>query len=159
MKGPRFDPWSGSSSPVVIYGCEKSESHSVVSDSLWPHGVYCPWNSPGQNSRVPSLSLLQGIFPTQGSNPGLWYRRWILYQLSHKGNPWIWELDYKENWALNNWCFWTVLLEKTLENPLDCKEIQPVHPKGNQPWIFIGRTDAEAEIPILWPPDGKNWLI
>ena len=95
MKGPRFDPWSGSSSPVVIYGCEKSESHSVVSDSLWPHGVYCPWNSPGQNSRVPSLSLLQGIFPTQGSNPGLWYRRWILYQLSHKGNPWIWELDHK----------------------------------------------------------------
>ena len=60
---------------------------------------------------------------------------------------------------LKNWCFWTVVLEKTLDSPLDCKEIQPVHPKGNQPWIFIGRTDAEAETPILWPPDMKNWLI
>ena len=72
---------------------------------------------------------------------------------------WIWEMDYKESWALKNWCFLTVVLEKTLESPLDCKEIQQVHPKGNQSWIFIGRIDAEAEIPILWPPDGKNWLI
>ena len=69
---------------------------------------------------------------------------------------WMWELDYKESWAPKNWCFWTVLLEKTFESPLDCKEIQPVHPKGNQSWIFIGRTDAEAETPILWPPDAKN---
>ena len=68
----------------------------------------------------------------------------------------MWELDYKESWAPKNWCFWTVVLEKTLESPLDCKEIQPVNPKGNQSWIFIGRTDAEA--PILWPPDAKNWL-
>ena len=68
------------------------------------------------------------------------------------------ELDCKESWA-PNWCFWTVVLEKTLESPLDCKEIQPVDPKGNQSWIFIGRTDAEAETPILWPPDSKNWLI
>ena len=72
---------------------------------------------------------------------------------------WMWELDYKESWALKNWCFWTVMLEKTLESPLDCKEIQAVHPKGNQSWIFIGRTDAEAETPILWPPDEKSWLI
>ena len=72
---------------------------------------------------------------------------------------WMWELDYKESWAPKNWCFWTVVLEKTLESPLDCKDIQPVHPKGNQPWIFIGRTDAEAETPILWPPDVKKWLI
>ena len=72
---------------------------------------------------------------------------------------WLCELDYKENWAPKNWCFWTVGLEKTLESPLDSKEIQPVHPKGNQFWIFIGRTDAEAETLILWPPDGKNWLI
>ena len=72
---------------------------------------------------------------------------------------WMWELDYKESWAPKNWCFWTVVLEKTLESPLDCKEIQPVHPKGNQSWIFLGRTDAEAETPILWPPDEKNWLI
>ena len=71
----------------------------------------------------------------------------------------MWELNYKESWAPKNWCFWTVVLEKTPESPLDCKEIQPVHPKGNQFWIFIGRTDAEAETPILWPPDAKNWLI
>ena len=71
----------------------------------------------------------------------------------------MWELDHKENWALRNWCFWTVMLENTLESPLDCKEIQPVHPKGNQSWIFIGRTDAEAETPLLWPPDVKRWLI
>ena len=71
----------------------------------------------------------------------------------------MWELDHKEGWALKNWCFWTVLLEKTLESPLDCKEIQPVHPKGNQSRIFIGRIDAEAETQILWPPDVKSWLI
>ena len=68
-------------------------------------------------------------------------------------------MDYKENWTPKNWCFWTVGLERTLESPLDCKEIQPVHPKGNQSWIFIARTDAEAETPILWLPDLKNWLI
>ena len=70
----------------------------------------------------------------------------------------MWELDYKENWA-PNWCFWTVVLEKTLENPLDCKEIQPVHPKGDQSWVFIGRTDVKAETLILWPPDAKSWLV
>ena len=75
------------------------------------------------------------------------------------GHVWMWELDYKESWALKNWCFWTVMLEKTLESSLDCKEIQAVHPKENQSWIFIGGTDAEAETPILWPPDLKNWLI
>ena len=71
----------------------------------------------------------------------------------------MWELDYKESWAPKNWFFQTVVLEKTLESPLDCKEIKPVHPKGNQSWILIGRIDAEAEAPILWPPDAKNWLI
>ena len=71
----------------------------------------------------------------------------------------MWELDYKESWTPKNWCFWTMVLEKTLESPLDCKEIQPVHPKGNQSWIFIERTDAEAETPILWPLDVKNWLF
>ena len=91
------------------------------------------------------------------------------YYFANKGPPsqgygfssshvWMWELDYKESWVQKNWCFWTVVLEKTLESPLDCKEIQPVHPKGNQSWIFIGRTDAEAETTILWPPDAKNWL-
>ena len=72
---------------------------------------------------------------------------------------WMWELDYKESWALKNWCFWTVVLKKMLASPLDCTEIQPVHPKGNQSWIFIGKTDVEAETPILWAPDVRNWLI
>ena len=72
---------------------------------------------------------------------------------------WMWELDYKESWAPKNWCFWTMVLEKTPESPLDCKETQPVHPKGNQSWIFIGRTEVAAETPIFWPPDVKNQLI
>ena len=75
------------------------------------------------------------------------------------GHVWMWELDYKESWVQKNWCLWAVVLEKTLESPLDCKEIQPVHPKGNQSWVFIERTDVEAETPILWPPDVKRWLI
>ena len=69
------------------------------------------------------------------------------------------DVDHKESWALKNWCFWTVVLEKTLESPLDCKEIQPVHSEGDQPWDFFGRNDAEAEAPILWPPDAKSWLV
>ena len=75
------------------------------------------------------------------------------------GHVWMWELDYRESWAPKNWCFWTVVLEKTLESPLDFKEIQPVHSKGYQSWVFIERTDVEAETPILWPPDAKSWLI
>ena len=80
----------------------------------------------------------------------------MVFSSSH---VWMWELYYKESRAQKNWCFWTVVLEKTFESLLDCKEIQPVHPKGNQSWIFIGRTDAEAETPILWLPNVKNWLI
>ena len=72
---------------------------------------------------------------------------------------WMWELDYKESWTLKNWCFWTVVLEKTLGNPLDCKEIQPVHSEGDQPWDFFGRNDAKAETPVLWSPHAKSWLI
>ena len=75
------------------------------------------------------------------------------------GHVWMWELDYKESWVLKNWCFWNVVLDKTLESPWDCKEIQPVHPKADQPWVFIGRTDVEAETQIVWPPDVKSWLI
>ena len=75
------------------------------------------------------------------------------------GHVWMWELDCKESWVVKNWCFWTVELEKTLESPLVCKEIQPVRPKGDQSWVFIGRTDADAETPILWPPVENNWLI
>ena len=89
------------------------------------------------------------------ANKGLSSQR---YGIS-SSHVWMWELDYKESWALKNWCFWAVVLEKTLKSPLDCKEIQPVHPKGNQSWTFIGKTDAEAEALVLWPPDGKNWLI
>ena len=80
------------------------------------------------------------------------------YGLS-SSHVWMRELDYKESWVPKNWCFWTVILEKTLESPLDCKEIQPVNPKGNQSWIFIGRTDVEAETPKLWPSDVKSWII
>ena len=75
------------------------------------------------------------------------------------GHVWMWELDCEESWALKNWCFWTVVFEKTLESPLDCKEIQPVHSEGDQPWDFFGRNDAEAETPVLWPPHAKSWLI
>ena len=75
------------------------------------------------------------------------------------GHVWMWELDCEEGWAPKNFCFWTVVLEKTLESPLDCKEIQPVHSRGDQPWVFFGRNDAEAETPVLWPPHLKSWLI
>ena len=141
-------------------------SHTVVSDSLWPHGLYPnrilrPWDFLGKNTGVGCHFLLQGIFLTQGLNLGFLHYRQLLYHLSHQGSPssqsygfssshvWMWELDHKENWAPKNGCFWTVVLEKTLESPVDCKEIRPVNPKGNQTWIFIGRTDAEAEAPIL----------
>ena len=80
----------------------------------------------------------------------------MVFSSSH---VWLWELDHKEDWALKNWCFQTVVLVKTLESPLDSKEIKPGYPKGSQPWTFIGRTDAEAKAPILWPPDLKSWLI
>ena len=75
------------------------------------------------------------------------------------GHVWMWDLDCEESWAPKNWCFWTVVLEKTLESPLDCKEIQPVHPKGDQSWVIIGRTDAKPESPILWPPHVRSWLV
>ena len=83
----------------------------------------------------------------------------VIAMVFFSSHVWMWELDYNESRVLKNWCFWTVVLEKSLEGPLDCKEIKPVHPKGNQSWIFIGRIDAEAETPILWPPAGKSWLI
>ena len=96
--------------------------------------------------------------------PGQHIKKQRCYWLSrqswfYRSHVWMWELDYKESWALKNWCLWTVVLEKTLESPLDCKEILPVHPKGNKSWIFIGRTDSEAETPIHWPPYAKNILI
>ena len=140
-----------------------SESHSVVSDSLQPHGLYSPWNSVGQHIRMRSLSLDQSpenYAKWKKPSPKRLYKGPSSqgYGFS-SGHVWMRELDYKESWVLKNWCFWTVVLEKTLESPLDCKEIQPVHPKGDQSWVFIGRTDVEAETPILWPPDVKSWPI
>ena len=85
-----------------------------------------------------------------------WRREW---QTTSVFLPWEPHEQYKEGWALKNWIFWTVVLEKTLETPLDCEEIQPIYPKGNQSWIFVGRTDGEAEAPTFWPPDAKNWII
>ena len=153
-----------------------------MSDPLWPRGLQhasllCPSPTPGacsnscplsrwchptiSSSVVPFASCLQS-FPASGSYQVKMSDTFSLFPPF--GDPWPScllpsQLDYKESWVPKNWCFWTVVLEKTLESPLDCKEIQPVHPKGNQSWIFIGRTDAEAEGPIVWPPDRKSWLI
>ena len=116
-----------------------------------------PW--PGIESRPLALGALSLYYWTTGEVPTQSQfsqrLRWFDFPVVMYGC----ELDYKESWALKNWCFWTVVLEKTLESPLDCKESQPVHPKGDQSCVFIGRTDAEAETPILWPHDVKNWLI
>ena len=84
---------------------------------------------------------------------------WFLSYGFPNSHVWIWELNYKESWVPKNWCFWTVVLEKTLESSLDCKEIQPVHPKGDHSWVFTGKIDVKAETPVLWPPDAKSWLI
>ena len=159
--------------------------NSVWPHRQQPTRLLHPWDSPGKNIGVACHFLLQWFFPTQGSNPGLPHCRQTPYRLSHQGSHdqprqhiksrdmtlpssqsygfssshvWIWEMNHKESYVPKNWCFLTVMLEKTLESPLDCKEIKPVNPKGNQSWIFIGRTDIEVEAPILWPPDGKNWL-
>ena len=110
-----------------------------------------------------------GLLPEKNP-PVLCFKPLVLRSLANKGpssqsygfsssHVWMWEVDYKESWAPKNWCFWTVVLEKTLESPLDCKKVQPVHPKGDQSWVFTGRTDAEAETLILWPPHAKSWLI
>ena len=116
------------------------------------------WNRTGSIKRQTFVQLMTGYSTLQRhylANKGPSSQSYG-FSSSH---VWMWELDCKESWAPRNWCFWTVALEKTLESPLDSKEIQPVHPKGNQSWIFIGRTDVEAETPILWPPDVKKLLI
>ena len=105
------------------------------------------------------LELWRGIYDKLSSDSSLKMAVYLNKHSFSSGHEWVWELDYKESWAPKNWCFWTVVLEKTLESLLDCKEIQPVHPKGDQSWVFIGRTDVEAETPVLWPPDVKSWLI
>ena len=118
----------------------------------------------GDCSREIKIHLLLGRKAMTNINNILKSRDFVNKGLSSQSygfsssHVWIWELGHKESWVPKNWCFWTVVLEKTLESPLDCKETQPVHPKGEQSWIFIGRTNAEAESPILWPPDAKKWL-
>ena len=127
----RQEHWSGLPFPSPMHESDKWKwSHSAVSDSLWPHGLQ------------PTRLLRPWDFPGKSTGVGCHFL-----------------LGHKESWVLKNWCFWIVVLEKTLESPLDCKEIPPVNPKGNQSRMFTGRTDAEAETPILWPPDAKNWLI
>ena len=131
-----------------------------MSNSLWPHRLQPArllflWDFPAKNTGASCHFLLQGIFPTQGVNSHLLcLMNWqaVLYQLCHLESVYFIG-QHKEV----KWCFWTVVLEKTLESPLDCKEIKPVNLKGNQSWILIGRIDAEA--PTLWPPDAKNWFI
>ena len=116
----------------------------------WHKKMYTPWKESYDQPRQ-HIKKQRHYFANKGlSSQG--------YGFS-SSHVWMWDLDCKESWALKNWCFWTVVLEKTLESPLDCKEIQPVHPKRDQSWIFTGRTDAEAETPVLWPPNAKNRLI
>ena len=129
------------------------------------------WGAPKSLQMVTAAMKLKDAYSLEGK---LWPTRQCIKKQRHyfakkcpssqsygfsSSHVWMWELDYKESWVPKNWCFWTVVLEKTLESPLDCKEIHPVHPKGDQSWLLIGRTDFEAETPIFWPPDGKSWLI
>ena len=107
----------------------------------------------------PTLVTLQLETRSSAQSLSLIIKLFLNVKSFSSGHVWMWELDYKESWAQENWCFWTVVLEKTLESPLDCKEMQPVLSKGDQSWVFIGRTDVEAETPIRWPPHAKSWLI
>ena len=116
--------------------------------------MFAPWKKSYDKPRQ-HLKKQRHCFTNKGpSRQSYWKSHW--FSNSH---VWMWELDYKESWALKNWRFWTAVLGKTLESPLDCKAIKPVHPKGNQSWVFNGTTDVEAEAPILWPPDTKSWLV
>ena len=162
MKPPFFLPrnksllisWLQSPSAVIL------EPPKIKSVTFHCFPIYLPWSD---GTRCHDLSFLNVEFYDQPRQHIKKQRHYF----ANKGpfsqscgfpssHVWMWELDYKESWVPKNWYFWTVVLEKTLESPLDSKEIQPVHPKGNQSWIFIGRTVAEAETPILWPPDVKN---
>ena len=133
---------SVSKSVLLKYGLNTSGSESTR-DTHWQWGVLA---LPRQHVKKQRHYFVNKGPSSQG------------YAFSN-GHVWIWELDCEESWAPKNWFFWTVVLGKTLESPLDCKEIQPVHPKGDQSWVFIGRTDVEAETPVLWPPDVKHWHL
>ena len=125
-------------------------SQRVGHDWVTSFPLFFPWKKSCDQPRQ-HIKKQKHYFPNEGPSSQSYG-----FFSSH---VWMWELDYKESWAPENWCFWTVVLKKTLESPLDCKKIQPVHSKGDQSWLFTGRTDVEAETPILWPPDMKNWLI
>ena len=113
----------------MVIAAMKLKDTYSLEEKLWRRDVTLPTN----------VRLVKGVFSS--------------------GHVWMQVLDCEESWVLKNWCFWTVVLEKTLESPLDCKEIQPVHPEGDRPWVFFGRSDAKAETPELWPPQAKSWLI
>ena len=130
--------------------CQKiiGKIHFVMNWLIW--SVSAPWKKSSKQPKQHTKKHRHYFAAKGPSSPS--------YGFS-SSHVWMWELDYKESWAPKNWCFSTVVLENTLESPLACKEIKPVNHKGNQSWIFTGRSDAEAETPILWPPDAKNWLI
>ena len=143
------DRWvnSGNSGWLYFGGLK---THCILWLQPWNLKMLTPWkeryDQPGQHIKKQRHYFANKYPSTQG------------YCFS-SSRVWMWELDYKESWVLSNLCFWTVVLDKTLESPLDCKEIQPVRPKRDQSWVFIGRTDVDAETPVLWLPDAKRWLI
>ena len=127
------------------------------------------WGAPKSLQMVTAAMKLKDTYSSEENQPRQHIKKQRRYFVNKdpssqgydfsSSHVWMWELDYKESWEQKNWFFWTVVLEKTLESPLDCKKVQTVHPRGDQSWVFIGGTDAEAETPILWPPDVKSWLI
>ena len=133
---------------MIISRSIHGAANGIISFLLWPSSLI-PWKESYDQPRQ-HIKKQRHDFANKGlSSQG--------YAFS-SGHVWMWELDCEESWALKNWCFWTVVLEKTLESPLDCKEIQPVHSKGDQSRVFFGRNDAKAETPVLWPPHAKSWL-
>ena len=150
MASSPFISWQIDGEPVVDLILEPPKDNCRWWLQPWNYKTLAPWkksyDQPRQHIKKQRHHFANKDLSSQGYG----------FSSSH---VWMCELDCKEIWALKNWCFWTVMLEKTLESPLDCKEIQPVHSKGDQSWVFFGRTDAEAETPVLWPPHAKSWLI
>ena len=154
--------------PVVMYGCE-SESEVAQLCLTLCNSMDCSLSGSSVHWIFQERVLEWGAISFSRGSSQPRDRTWVSCIAGRHFTVWatreasacvcMWELDYKENWAPKNWCFCTVVLEKTLESPLDCKEIQPIHPNGDQYWVFIGRTDVEAETPILRPPDTKSWLL
>ena len=145
---------SGNSDKLYFGGLQnhcKVTAAMKLKDTLWKKS----YDQPRQHTKIRDILMsLMTLMTFNGPKKDPSSQSFV-FSSSH---VWMWELDHKESWDSKNWCFWTVVV-KTLESPLDYKETKPVHPKGNQSWIFIGRTDAKAETPILWPPNARNWLI